>query len=89
MKHIVLVYGDWCGPCNRFMPFFEQAIKWIPNPVEYWNVDQCDKAWLQSVGVESIPTLIFFDKGNVAFTQKAGELKTNDVIELAERFNEQ
>jgi len=59
LSKLVKLYGDWCAPCKKFAPVFEEARTKINVPVEMWDVDTLDKDWLQSQGVTSIPAVMF------------------------------
>ena len=65
-KGLVLVdfYADWCGPCRMVAPILEDLAKEYDGRLTVKKVD-VDHAQLVagSYGVQSIPTLIFFQDG--------------------------
>lgn len=61
---IVDFYADWCGPCSRFAPIFEDFGKKYANKIVTGkvNIDKCaDLA--EKYNVLSIPTVIFIKAG--------------------------
>ncbi|KAI8493678.1 PREDICTED: thioredoxin-like protein 1 isoform X2 [Branchiostoma belcheri] len=57
---VVDFYADWCGPCQRIAPFFNQLSLRYPTVVFVKvNVDQCQQT-ASSNGVRAMPTFLFF-----------------------------
>ena len=72
---IVLVdfWAEWCGPCKRFAPIFEQSSEKNASIV-HAKVDTEDQGQLGAMfGVTAIPTLMAFRDGVMVFNQ-AGAL---------------
>ena len=72
---IVLVdfWAEWCGPCKRFAPIFEQSADAKPEIV-HAKVDTEDQQELGAkFGVTAIPTLMAFRDGIMVYNQ-AGAL---------------
>ena len=72
---IVLVdfWAEWCGPCKRFAPIFEQSSETKPEIV-HAKVDTEAQPELQmQFGITAIPTLMAFRDGVMVFNQ-AGAL---------------
>jgi|OM-RGC.v1.030236384 thioredoxin len=60
---IVDFYADWCGPCKRLAPIFEELSEEVPD-VDFYKVNVEEAADLAGqFGVASIPTLIIFKDG--------------------------
>lgn len=62
---IVLIdfWADWCGPCKRFAPVFEQVSDANPDVV-FAKVDTEDQRELAEMyGIRSIPTLVAYRDG--------------------------
>ena len=58
-------YADWCGPCRMLSPILEEIAKENENvKVCKVNVDN-EEALAIRFGIMSIPTLLFFDKGEL------------------------
>ncbi len=53
-------YATWCGPCNRMSPIVEQVAKEYSGKIVVYKVDTDKETRLaQSMGISSLPTLIF------------------------------
>ena len=82
---IVLVdfWAEWCGPCKRFAPIFEQSSETKPEIV-HAKVDTEDQQELGAkFGVTAIPTLMAFRDGIMVFNQ-AGALPGPALAQLVE-----
>lgn len=67
-EDIVLVdfWATWCGPCRMLSPVVEEIAKEYDGKVAVvkCNVDDCQEISMQ-YGIRSIPTLIYFKKGEI------------------------
>jgi len=81
---IVKLWASWCKPCGRFAPVFEEARTKINVSCEEWNVDKTEKEWLQSVGVTTIPALLFFKDGDIVRVVTGSDTSVEDIVENAE-----
>jgi thioredoxin 1 len=62
-------WAEWCGPCKRFAPVFEQASERYPD-ITFAKVDTDDQRELSAkYGVTSIPTLVIYRDGIPLFSQ--------------------
>ena|SRR3989338_401002 len=61
---VVDFYADWCGPCKMMAPHFEDISKDFDGKVKFVkiNIDE-NQFYAGEYAVMSIPTLIFFKKG--------------------------
>src|SRR5574344_820394 len=61
MPALVDLYADWCGPCRQISPYLiDFAKKYAGKIVIYKvNIDKSPEV-AQALGVNSIPTLLFF-----------------------------
>ncbi len=58
-------YADWCGPCRRLGPIFEELSSEMDD-VAFYKVDVENASDLAAqFGVQSIPTIIMFNKGDM------------------------
>lgn len=63
---IVDFYADWCGPCKRLAPIFEELSSEVEG-VSFFKVNVEDESELAAkFSVQSIPTLIIFKDGEPA-----------------------
>jgi thioredoxin 1 len=72
---IVLVdfWADWCGPCKRFGPIFEQSSEENPEIVHAKVDTEAEQQLAAELQITSIPTLMAFRDGILVFNQ-AGAL---------------
>jgi thioredoxin 1 len=70
-KDIVLVdfWAEWCGPCKRFGPIFEEASE-KHGDIVFGKVDtEAERALAAAANITSIPTLMAFREGILVFAQ--------------------
>ncbi|WP_430867366.1 thioredoxin [Demequina aurantiaca] len=80
---IVLVdfWAEWCGPCKRFAPIFEQSSE-SKSEIVHAKVDtEAQQELGAKFGVTAIPTLMAFRDGVMVFNQ-AGALPGPALQEL-------
>lgn len=68
---IVLVdfWADWCGPCRRFAPVYEEASE-KHGDIVFGKVDtEAEQALSRVANITSIPTLMAFREGIMVFAQ--------------------
>ncbi|MBK8448255.1 MAG: thioredoxin [Micropruina sp.] len=78
---IVDFWAEWCGPCKRFAPVFDQASEQHPDVV-FGKVDTEDQRQLAGgLGIQSIPTLMAFRGGYLVY-REAGAMSGPQFDEL-------
>jgi len=57
---IIDFYADWCGPCKQLSPRIEEIAKDYAGKIIVYKVDtDKEKVLSQSLGIQSLPTLLF------------------------------
>lgn len=69
---LVDFWADWCGPCKRIAPIFEEVAQEYADKVIFakLNVDQ-NPSISHKFGIRGIPTLLLFKEGQVIATHVA------------------
>lgn len=62
MLQVVYVSATWCGPCKLFAPVVEQVSRETGVNVTKMDAD-AQASQVQSLGVRSVPTVIFIKNG--------------------------
>src|SRR6185436_6772739 len=64
---LVDFWAEWCGPCKMIAPILDELADEYDGRVKIGKVNIDDQAGLAAeYGVRAIPTLLLFDKGQVA-----------------------
>ena len=80
-------WAEWCGPCRRFGPIYEEASNRHPDVV-FGKIDTEAQANLaMSFGIQSIPTIMAIRDGVMLFSQP-GSLPGNILDELITKVRE-
>ena len=88
-NEIVLVdfWADWCQPCKRFSPIYEDASGRYEDVV-FAKVDTEDARDLAAaLEIQSIPTIMGFKEGNLVFRQ-SGLLSGKQLDSLIEQIKD-
>jgi thioredoxin 1 len=56
-------WADWCGPCKQLAPIFEEVSKDFTGKVEFVKISVEHNPDAASLGISSIPCLVFFKDG--------------------------
>jgi thioredoxin 1 len=88
-KGLVLLdwWAEWCGPCRRFAPIYEEASTRHPDVV-FGKVDtEAQPGLAGEFGIRSIPTIMAFRDGILLFAQP-GMLPAEILDELIGKLRE-
>lgn len=79
-------YATWCGPCKMMHPVLEQLKSEMGDKVKILKVDVDKNLDLaKSFGIQSVPTLMIFKKGNNLWRQ-SGAMSAKDLKAKIEIF---
>ena len=81
---LVDFWAEWCVPCRMLSPIVDQVAQEYIGKVKVakLNVDECPET-AQKYNIQSIPTLIVFNKGEVA-SQNIGVVPKQNIVEMFE-----
>jgi len=81
---LVDFWAEWCVPCRMLTPLIEQITEEYAGrlKVAKCNVDECPET-SNTYGIQSIPTLMVFHKGEPA-SQNIGVIPKKTIVEMFE-----
>ena len=81
-KTVVDFWAAWCGPCKMMAPNFDAAAAELSGKVTFGKVDvDAEGDLAERFGVMSIPTIIFFEDGEIV-EQFAGARSKEDLLAI-------
>jgi thioredoxin 1 len=84
---LVDFFAEWCGPCKMMAPILKQAKDQLGEKVMIIKVD-IDKnpEAAQHFGVQGVPTLILFKKGEIKWRQ-SGVVPAAALVQVVNQYN--
>ena len=83
---VVDFWATWCGPCRRLDDVIEEIAERYEGKVSFYRVDVNESGGTASrFAVRSIPTLLFFQEGEVV-DQVVGSVSREDIEERLSRL---
>ncbi len=84
-KLLVDFYADWCGPCKRMSPIFEEVSNDYSGIV-FAKLDVDSNPLSSSkYGIRSIPSLLYFEDGKLKDTN-IGSLGKSELVAKIEKL---
>jgi len=78
---LVDFWAEWCGPCRMITPLVEELAKEYEGKVVIGKVDVDNNPGISAkYGIRNIPTILFFNKGQIADKQ-VGAVPKNKLVE--------
>ncbi len=87
-KATVLVefYASWCPHCRRMMPVVEQIRELLGDRADVYQLDVDEnKATVDEVGVQSMPTFIIYSHGKEVW-RRSGEMDGEVLLGKVESY---
>ena len=83
---LVDFFATWCGPCKYQGPILEELATAIGDEARIIKIDiDRNQAVAAKYNVRSVPTLMFFKKGEIVW-REAGVKEKSDLIKLLQGF---
>ena len=79
-------YADWCQPCKMMPPILKEVKNKLGDKIRILKVDvDKNQPIAQKWGIQSIPTVMIFKKGEMKFRQ-AGVMQAGQLIQTLEKY---
>jgi len=83
---LVDFWAEWCGPCHMVAPTIKEIAKDYAGRLTVVKINVDERPHIAArYSIQSIPTLMIFDKGQVVWRQ-AGALSYPAIAEQVNRF---
>lgn len=83
---LVDFWAEWCVPCRMLTPLVEEIAGEYSGKVKVakLNVDECPET-ATAFGIQSIPTLLVFHKGEIA-SRNIGVIPKQNIVEMFKKL---
>ncbi|MBA2499360.1 MAG: thioredoxin [Chitinophagaceae bacterium] len=77
---VVDFFAEWCGPCKMMPPILKQVKEKLGDKATVLKLDiDRNPAYAQKYNVQSVPTLIIFQKGEIIW-RKSGVTQAQEIL---------
>ena len=84
---LVDFFAEWCGPCKMMKPILEELKNMIGDSATILKIDvDKNQAIASKYGIQSVPTLIIFKKGEIVWRQ-SGVMQAPILKDLLKNYN--
>lgn len=73
---IVIFYEDWCGPCKRMTPIFEEVASTLPSITFVKVKRELYRSLFDFYNLNTVPAILFFKNGTLIKIQPSSVNKT-------------
>ena len=83
-------YATWCGPCQQMEPIITQFAERMSHRTDVYRIDIDDPSMAAVIHrnhVVSVPTLIFFRRGEVMW-RESGSVSYHHLVTILEELEE-
>ena len=78
---VVDFFAEWCGPCKMMPPILKQVKEQLGDKVTVLKLDiDRNPAYAQMYNVQSVPTLIIFQRGKIIW-RKSGVTPAHEIVQ--------
>ena len=82
---MLLIWGDFCSHCHRFMPTFNKIVKKLGKNFECTSIEsnelKGENKLMSALNFGGYPTLYFFDKNGLIISQYEGQRKEESILD--------
>lgn len=80
-------WAVWCGPCRMIAPIVDEVAQEYDGKVKVGKVNVDENPGIAAnYGIRSIPTLLFFTKGQVQ-EQVVGAVSKQQIVDILDKLN--
>ena len=79
-------WATWCGPCRAFAPIVEEVADEYADQIDVYKCNVDDQEELATrYNIASIPTIVFFEKGEVKQTV-VGSMSKDELVQEISKY---